>query len=73
MTIKVIPHKEYLKKIQEEDSILVCLKGSCKIFHDNIEGTCADCGCKIHYRHYNDKATIKLCLDCASKRMEAKK
>jgi len=68
--LKILPEEEYEKALQEEDSLLVCMNGDSQYFPDNIESTCHDCGCKIYYRHYNEKATTKVCVNCAIKRME---
>ena len=70
MAMKVMPHEEYLKGIQEKDAVVVCMPTPTPEFPDNLQGNCHDCGRVIYYRPYNEKATVKICIDCASKRMD---
>lgn len=63
-----IEHEEYLKKIQEDDAVLVCITYPLLGFDDNIAGVCGECGATIYYRPYNKKATKKICIDCAKKK-----
>lgn len=73
MSIKILPHEEYLKGIQEKDAVLVCMPTPTPCFPDNLQGECHDCGTPIYYRPYNEKATVKLCTDCALKRTYERK
>ena len=68
--IKVLPRDQYLKEIQTEDTVLVCMPIPTPGFPDNLQGECDDCGADIYYRPYNNKATTKLCVKCMTKRME---
>lgn len=69
-SVTVLPHKEYLKRLEEDkDGLLVCSPGSkCKTFPDDLFGTCEDCRQPIHYRPYNAKAAHKICVKCALRR-----
>jgi hypothetical protein len=63
----VLPHDEYLKRI-EKDGVLVCvpLAGK-KMLDDNVVGRCEVCDCEIQFRPYNKKARHKVCVSCANK------
>ena len=69
----ILPHDEYLKKIKEPDSVLICMPGDCEEFPDSITGKCDDCGCVIHYRPYNKDATKKICTNCALNKKKYRK
>lgn len=71
--IKAIPHDQYLKGIQDKESVLICMDEPTPEFPDNLQGECDTCGCDIYYRPYNEKAHKKICVRCADKLIEEEK
>ena len=72
MSIKTSSHYIYMRKIQENDDVLVCTIESMSLFPDNLQGACDDCGCDLYYRPYNSRAIKKICIKCAIIRMNNK-
>lgn len=70
LPINILSHEEYLKGIQETDAVVVCMPTPDPEFPDDLQGECHDCGRAIYYRPYNEKATAKICIYCASKRTD---
>jgi hypothetical protein len=64
--VKVVPMDEYLKAI-EAGQPLICMPGIGFEFPDDMHGRCELCRCLIHFRPYNQTATVKICILCAPK------
>jgi len=71
--VQMIGHKKYLKGIKAKDALLICIASPIPEFPDNLQGECAECGCPIYYRPYNQEATKKVCESCGIKIIEKEK
>ena len=68
--IETLPHDEYLKEIQTDDAVLICMDIPTPEFPDNLQGECTDCSKPIYYRPYNQPIKVKLCPKCLLSRLE---
>lgn len=71
--VKVLTHDKYLEGIKAKNALLICTPSPTPEFPDNLQGECAECGCQIYYRPYNQDATKKVCESCGVMLIEKEK